>query len=118
MRMLRFASALALLANAGEASAHAFLLKSEPLVGATVTAAKTLRLEFSEALEVGFCGVELAAASGAAIRIGPVHYSGSDRKVLLTDLPQLNPGVYRVTWHAVSLDTHRTEGDFTFTVKP
>jgi methionine-rich copper-binding protein CopC len=33
-------------------------------------------------------------------------------------LKALRPGTYRVSWHAVSIDTHRTEGAFTFTVKP
>ncbi len=26
------------------------------------------------------------------------------------------PGAYHVRWHAVSVDTHKTEGNFTFTV--
>ena len=29
-------------------------------------------------------------------------------------LPDLKPGKYRVTWRAVSLDTHVTTGDFKF----
>ena len=31
-------------------------------------------------------------------------------------LKPLNAGTYKVHWHAVSVDTHTTEGDFTFTV--
>jgi methionine-rich copper-binding protein CopC len=30
----------------------------------------------------------------------------------------LKPGVYTVHWHAVSVDTHRTQGSFQFTVRP
>jgi methionine-rich copper-binding protein CopC len=33
-------------------------------------------------------------------------------------LPPLKPGLYHVTWHAVSVDSHRTEGGYTFTVTP
>jgi hypothetical protein len=33
-------------------------------------------------------------------------------------MPALLPGAYRVHWHVVSVDTHMTEGDFSFTVKP
>jgi methionine-rich copper-binding protein CopC len=29
----------------------------------------------------------------------------------------LKPGVYSVKWHAVTADTHRTQGAFTFTVR-
>ena len=32
-------------------------------------------------------------------------------------MPPLAPGTYRVTWHAVSADTHRMEGAYTFTVR-
>jgi methionine-rich copper-binding protein CopC len=33
-------------------------------------------------------------------------------------LKQLPPGRYRVTWHAVSVDTHRTEGKYNFLILP
>jgi len=33
-------------------------------------------------------------------------------------VPPLAPGRYRVKWHVLSVDTHVTEGDFTFTVAP
>jgi methionine-rich copper-binding protein CopC len=33
-------------------------------------------------------------------------------------LKPLKPGRYRVTWHAVSVDTHRTEGKYNFLVVP
>ena len=31
-------------------------------------------------------------------------------------LKALAPGSYKVRWHALSVDTHTTEGAFTFTV--
>jgi hypothetical protein len=33
-------------------------------------------------------------------------------------LKPLKPGIYHVRWHALSIDTHRTEGAFAFTVAP
>jgi methionine-rich copper-binding protein CopC len=36
--------------------------------------------------------------------------------VLRVSLPPLEPGRYRVTWRVLSVDTHVTEGDFTFEV--
>lgn len=100
------------------ADAHAFLIKSDPAVGATVAAPKTLRLEFSEAVELAFSGVDVASGSGGAVPAQNVRLNGTNRKVLLADLPPLSPGAYRVKWHVVSVDTHRTEGDFAFSVKP
>ena len=101
-----------------DAHAHAFLLKSEPSVGATVPAPKTLRLEFSEALELAFSGIDVANGSGGAVPARNIRLEGNDHKVLLADLPPLSPGAYRVKWHVVSVDTHRTEGDSAFSVKP
>ena len=98
--------------------AHAFLVKSDPAVGATVTAPKTLRLEFSEAVELAFSGIAVAKESGGAVPTQNARLNGNDHKVLLTDLPPLSAGAYRVKWHVVSVDTHRTEGDFAFSVKP
>jgi copper resistance protein C len=31
-------------------------------------------------------------------------------------LKALSPGTYHVHWHALSVDTHKTEGSFSFTV--
>jgi methionine-rich copper-binding protein CopC len=48
----------------------------------------------------------------------PVAASG-DHKTLISKVPEtLSAGTYRVTWHAVSVDTHKTQGSFTFTVAP
>jgi methionine-rich copper-binding protein CopC len=32
--------------------------------------------------------------------------------------PRLAPGTYRVMWRVISVDTHQTEGAFTFTIGP
>ena len=119
MRRFGFLTAMLLvLAMDGEADAHAFLLKSDPAVGATVSDLKTLRLEFSEAIELGFSGIDLATASGVALALNGVHFADEAHKVLVAGLPMLTAGAYRVRWHVVSVDTHRTEGEFGFTVKP
>ena len=51
-------------------------------------------------------------ATGAAV-VDP----GNDKQLVLL-LPPLTPGRYRVHWHVVSVDTHRTEGEYSFTVEP
>jgi hypothetical protein len=119
MRRFGFLTAmLLLLATDREAAAHAFLLKSDPTVGATVMDPKTLRLEFSEAIELGFSGVDLATSPGGALALNGLHFADEAHKVLVAGLPMLTAGAYRVRWHVVSVDTHRTEGEFGFTVKP
>jgi hypothetical protein len=39
-----------------------------------------------------------------------------NNRVLIIQLPKLPPGTYTVIWHVTSVDTHKTEGNFKFTV--
>ncbi|MBV9861180.1 MAG: copper homeostasis periplasmic binding protein CopC [Alphaproteobacteria bacterium] len=117
-----FAVAFVLLGLAcfdGRASAHAFLNRAVPPVGGSVsTPPKELRLFFSEGIELRFSGVTLATADGKAVATAAAQLDPGDNHQLVLPLPALAPGNYKVTWHVVSVDTHRTEGDFTFTVRP
>ena len=108
---------VALLASQ-EAQAHAFLVKSNPAVGAVMARPGTLSLEFTEPIELAFSGADLLNASGTRITMEQFRFADGGHKVLVAALPVLAPGAYHVRWHVVSTDTHRTEGDFTFTVKP
>ena len=44
------------------------------------------------------------------------HIAPGDDRKLLVDLPDLHAGHYTVTWHVTSVDTHKTEGSFQFSV--
>jgi methionine-rich copper-binding protein CopC len=37
-------------------------------------------------------------------------------KVMRVSVGSLATGTYTVTWHALSVDTHKTQGSFSFTV--
>ena len=45
-------------------------------------------------------------------------YAGAEGRDLAVRLRTLGPGKYTVIWHVTSVDTHRTEGRFDFTVVP
>lgn len=47
---------------------------------------------------------------------GDVHLAADDSKRLVVDLKPLQPGIYKVIWHAVSVDTDTTEGVYIFTI--
>ena len=101
------------------ALAHAFLNQATPPVGGTVaTSPKEIRLTFTEGVEPRFSGIELATNDGQAIATGPAIRDPGDDKQLVLAVPPLAPGRYKVSWHVVSVDTHRTEGAYTFTVGP
>jgi copper resistance protein C len=104
---------LALLGTAA-ARAHAFLDHASPLVGSTVAAAPhEVSLWFTQNIEAAFSAVEVSDANGARVDQGKAQISGNTMRV---GLKPLAPGTYRVRWHVLSVDTHKTEGNFTFHV--
>jgi methionine-rich copper-binding protein CopC len=110
-------AATALLAPA-TAFAHAQLLKAVPGVGTTVSAAPSITLAFSEPVEPGFCGIALSDAAGKAVPLGKPAAAGDKTMLVAAVKARLAPGSYTVIWHAVSVDTHRTQGTFAFTLAP
>lgn len=112
---------LAVAASAiGHAHAHALLHRAVPAVGSVVAVAPTeIRIEFTEAVEPKFSGIAVQSRSGTPVATGAAAVDPSDAKTLVVPLTApLPPGVYVVRWHVVSVDTHKTQGDFTFTLKP
>lgn len=105
---------------ASGAFAHALLDHAVPAVGSTVSGSPSeLRLTFSEALVPAFSGVQISTAAGAPVAAGKATLDPADATTLRVRLGQpLKPGVYKVTWHVVSVDTHRTDGAYAFTVAP
>ena len=96
------------------ARAHAFLDHASPLVGSTVpTAPHEVVLTFTQNLEQAFSTAQVIDSSGARVDQGKAQVSGNTMTV---GLKALGPGSYKVHWHALSVDTHTTEGAFTFTV--
>jgi methionine-rich copper-binding protein CopC len=100
--------------GATAARAHAFLDHASPLVGSTVaTAPREVSLSFTQNLESAFSSVEVTDASGARVDLGKAQISGNTMQIGVKPLP---PGSYKVRWHVLSVDTHRTEGSFSFHV--
>jgi methionine-rich copper-binding protein CopC len=117
--MTRTLAAALLLLVPGLARAHAMLEGAVPPVGGTVPSAPPeLRLSFSEGIEPRFTTVSLAASAGAPPEVGTLRTDPADAHLLLVPVGKLAPGTYTVTWHAVSVDTHRTQGTYRFTVAP
>jgi len=111
---IRIVSLLLFALGADAACAHAFLDHANPLVGSTVRAApREVTLSFTQDLEAGFSSVEVTDAHGARVDAGKPRVSANTMRIGLRSLP---PGTYRVRWHVLSVDTHKTEGSFTFQV--
>jgi copper resistance protein C len=107
-------SALLAVLGHGVAHAHAMLDHASPAVGSTVASApREVSLTFSQNVEAGFSSVQVTDANGARVDQGKAQISGNTMRVGLKSLQQ---GTYRVRWQVLSVDTHKTEGSFTFSV--
>ena len=96
------------------ARAHAFLDHASPLVGSTVPAAPhEVVMTFSQNLEAAFSTAQVTDSGGARVDEGKAQVSGNTMTI---GRKSLGPGSYKVHWHALSVDTHTTEGAFTFHV--
>lgn len=104
----------AILASVGPAFAHSQLLASTPASGSVVTAPTELVLSFSEAIEPTLSKAELQCAGGKISGLGQSRVDANGKTLRIT-LPPLPQGKCEVSWIAVSVDGHRTHGEFTFT---
>jgi methionine-rich copper-binding protein CopC len=105
---------LLLLLATGEASAHALLDHAEPRVGNTVaTAPREVTLWFTQKLEPAFSSITVTNSAGQRVDAGKTRVSGNQMSV---SLRSGSAGTYRVNWRVLSVDTHRTDGSFTFRV--
>ena len=120
-RLFPYLAAMVLVGmSAVAAVAQAFLNQAVPPVGGTVSASPPeIRLYFSEAIEPRFSGIELTSLDGRPVKTGPSTVDPRDQmQFVLPVEPALPSGRYKITWHVVSVDTHPTQGDFTFEIKP
>ncbi|OGQ82890.1 MAG: hypothetical protein A3F90_20200 [Deltaproteobacteria bacterium RIFCSPLOWO2_12_FULL_60_19] len=100
------------------ARGHAFPMRSEPRVGRTiVTSPQKVTIWFDGELEAAFSTIAVYNSSKQRIDKGNGRVNPSDATVLEVEIPPLPAGTYRVHWSVVAKDTHRTEGDFPFTVE-
>jgi methionine-rich copper-binding protein CopC len=96
--------------------AHAFLDGAVPRVGSEIpTAPSQVVLHFTQGVEPDFSKIAVQDKSGASVTDGAAHSAG-DPTHLAVNLQKIGAGVYTVTWHVTSVDTHKTQGKFHFTV--
>ncbi|RMX07734.1 copper resistance protein CopC [Corticibacter populi] len=115
-------AAIALAALLGSASlwAHAHLESAQPPVdGSIAQAPERVQIHFTERLEPALAALSVKNAAGEAVDDGQPQVSSDDTRILSIGLRQPLPaGAYTVEWAITSVDTHRTKGQYRFTVTP
>ena len=110
----RVGSTVALLLVGSAAAAHAFLEEANPRVGSTVRdVPREVTLRFTQDLEPAFSSVTITDAAGLRVDAGNPSFGGN---IIRVPLREIGTGSYRVTWRVLSVDTHPTEGSFSFVV--
>src|SRR3954466_11406950 len=103
----------------GLAEGHAKLKEASPAAESTVKVAPgEVIITFTEALEPKFSKIEVQDSKGQRVDQGTAQALPGEPTRLAIALKPLTAGVYRVTWRVVSVDTHRSEGSYQFTVAP
>jgi len=117
--LIRIVLAAAILAApfaATDALAHAHLLKAMPADGAVTASPQMIMLTFSEKVVDKLSGFDVTSADGTKVDVAVMVADGGKVMHAMPAKP-LMPGLYKISWHAVTDDGHRTEGTVTFTVK-
>ena len=106
-----------LLGAAAAARAHAFLDHADPAVGSAVPKSPPfVTIWFSQVLEPAFCSVTVTVGSGMRVDVDNAKIPRGHPDEQQIGLKPLPPGTHTVRWHVVSVDTHPTQGTFTFDV--
>jgi methionine-rich copper-binding protein CopC len=108
---------LVALSAGAPAFAHAQLRSATPAAGGSVqTAPAEVVVNFSESLEGAFSTLVVRDAAGKRVDKADPHVDADNKTTMRVSLPPLEPGTYTVDWRAVSTDTHRVNGSFTFRI--
>jgi len=73
-----------------------------------------VQIWFTQDLEPAFSTIAVMDEAGNRVDLGDTKIEAGSQ--MLVSLKPLAPGKYKVKWHALSVDTHETDGTFTFTV--
>jgi methionine-rich copper-binding protein CopC len=110
-------AAVLVLSSSAIAHAHAMLERANPPVGGTVgSPPRAVSLTFTEKVEPAFSTIRVENASGARVDAGKPQVEQGNANTLRVGLKPLSPGTYKVIWKVLSVDTHTTQGSFSFQV--
>jgi copper resistance protein C len=125
MRLAKLTAAFAAAALIGTPTfAHSRLFAATPAPKSVAPPPSQLQLQFTERVVGQFSAVSLAVTAmpgmtmKAPVKIPATTSLSADGKRLVVKLTKpLRAGTYRVDWHVVAVDTHRTQGGYAFQVK-
>jgi len=106
-----------MVAMAPSAFAHAHPKTMVPAPDSTGPAPSKISITFSEAVEPKFSSIKLTNAKGKSADPETSAPVPGDPTTLTLAVRSLPPGTYVVHWANVSVDGHRLQGSYKFTVR-
>lgn len=102
-----------------QVSAHAHLKSQYTVVNPAGSAwPESLIITFSEDIEPAFSGVDVSRTDKKPVEQADVARDPAQHNTLRVQFKQpLTSGEYQVKWHVLSVDGHKTKGNYTFSVK-
>jgi methionine-rich copper-binding protein CopC len=102
----------------GIALGHSGLQRAEPPAESTLRRPPSeVKLYFSERIEPAYSTVRINDSRGAQVDRQDARIDPSNPCLMRVNLQPLEHGTYTVIWRVLSVDSHVTEGRFTFRVE-
>jgi copper resistance protein C len=99
------------------ASAHSFPEQEIPPAGATLSEPPAqVTIKYDAPIEKLFASLEVLNSAGHNEAVGEPAVSPDGWKMSVA-VNKLQPGEYTVQWRVVCIDTHHTQGSYSFTVE-
>ena len=97
--------------------AHSFPEQETPSAGATLNEPPPrVIIEYDAPIEKWFASLKVLNSAGPNVAQGPPEVSPDGGKLTIP-VNKLPPGEYTVQWSVVCIDTHHTQGSYSFTVE-
>jgi len=101
---------------AAAAWAHSFPEEQNPAAGQTLAAAPSaVSIKYDAPIENLFAKLEVVDGAGNDVAASEPKVN-ADGLTLSVNVKPLKPGDYTVKWAVVCIDTHHTQGSYTFSV--
>jgi copper resistance protein C len=108
---------VAIALSAAMVEAHAKLSRSEPAAASRLrNAPGEVRLWFTETLEATFSDAHLLDGERRRVKGAEGKVDGANPALLRMTLPTLGAGRYTIVYRVVSIDSHVTAGELTFSI--
>jgi copper resistance protein C len=125
-RLIRGVAVAVALLLAGEVSAHAILVGSQPKEASEVAGPDVeVALEFNSRIDQARSSLMITRAAATPQELAPVGAGPQPLSLIDSSEPNkleakaagLEPGTYKLRWQVLSVDGHVSRGDVTFKVR-